>query len=185
MNTFLNLEPVRCSMSSSNCCFLTCIQISQKAGKVVWYSQTLKRIFQSLLWSTQSKALALLMKLKKILFMEFLFYIFQWMLAIWSLVPVPFLNPACTSGSSQFRCCWSPAWRILSITLLTCEVSAIGSILSILWHCLSLGLEWKLTFSSPVATAVFSKFVGILSAVLSQYHLLRFEIVQLEFHHLH
>ena len=27
--------------------------------------------------------------------------------------------------------------------------------LSILWYCLSLGLEWKLTFSSPVATAVF------------------------------
>ena len=27
--------------------------------------------------------------------------------------------------------------------------------LNILWHCLSLGLEWKLTFSSPVATAVF------------------------------
>ena len=25
-------------MSSSNCCFLTCIQISQKADKVVWYS---------------------------------------------------------------------------------------------------------------------------------------------------
>ena len=27
-----------CSMSSSNCCFLTCIQISQEAGQVVWYS---------------------------------------------------------------------------------------------------------------------------------------------------
>jgi hypothetical protein len=26
-------------MSSSNCCFLTCIQISQEAGQVVWYSQ--------------------------------------------------------------------------------------------------------------------------------------------------
>ena len=25
-------------MSSSNCCFLTCIQISQEAGKAVWYS---------------------------------------------------------------------------------------------------------------------------------------------------
>ena len=25
-------------MSSSNCCFLTCIQVSQEAGKVVWYS---------------------------------------------------------------------------------------------------------------------------------------------------
>ena len=45
------------------------------------------------------------------------------------------------------------------------------SSLSILWHCLSLGLEWKLTFSSPVATAEFSKFAGILSAALSQHHL--------------
>ena len=25
-------------MSSFNCCFLTCIQISQEAGQVVWYS---------------------------------------------------------------------------------------------------------------------------------------------------
>ena len=36
--------------------------------------------------------------------------------------------------------------------------------LNILWHCLSLGLEWKLTFSSPVAIAEFSKFAGILRA---------------------
>ena len=38
------------------------------------------------------------------------------MLAIWSLVPLPFLNPSCTSGSSQFTYCWRLAWRILSIT---------------------------------------------------------------------
>ena len=30
--------------------------------------------------------------------------------------------------------------------------------LNILWHCLSLGLEWKLTFYSPMATAEFSTF---------------------------
>ena len=36
------LEPVCCSMSSSSYCFLTCIQISQKAGQVVWYSHLLK-----------------------------------------------------------------------------------------------------------------------------------------------
>ena len=42
------------------------------------------------------------------------------------------------------------------------------SSLNILWHCLSLGLEWKLTFSSLVATGEFSKFAGILSAALSQ-----------------
>src|SRR5574337_1294904 len=38
MYSFSYLEPVYCSMSSSNSCFLTCIQISQEAGQVVWYS---------------------------------------------------------------------------------------------------------------------------------------------------
>ena len=38
MNSFSYLEPVCCSMSSSNCCFLTCIQISQESGQVVCYS---------------------------------------------------------------------------------------------------------------------------------------------------
>ena len=38
MYSFSYLEPDCCSMSSSNCCFLTCIQISQEAGWVVWYS---------------------------------------------------------------------------------------------------------------------------------------------------
>ena len=47
------------------------------------------------------------------------------MLAIWSLVSLPFLNPAWTSGSSQFMYCWSLVWRMLSITLLVCEMSAI------------------------------------------------------------
>ena len=40
--SFSDLEPVPCYMSSSNCCFLTCIQISQEAGKVLWYSHLLK-----------------------------------------------------------------------------------------------------------------------------------------------
>ena len=35
-----------CSMSSSNCWFLTCIQISQEAGQVVWYSHLLKNFPQ-------------------------------------------------------------------------------------------------------------------------------------------
>ena len=38
MYSFSYLEPVCCSMSRSTCCFLTCMQISQEAGKVVWYS---------------------------------------------------------------------------------------------------------------------------------------------------
>ena len=38
MYSFPNLEPACCSMSGSNCCFLTCIQISQESDKVVWSS---------------------------------------------------------------------------------------------------------------------------------------------------
>ena len=49
----------------------------------------------------------------------------QRMLAIWSLVPLHFLKREWTSGSSRFTYCWSLAWRILSITLLPCEMSAI------------------------------------------------------------
>ena len=35
------------------------------------------------------------------------FSMIQWMLTIWSLVPLPFLNPAWTSGSSWFKYYWS------------------------------------------------------------------------------
>ena len=42
MYSFPYLEPVWCSMSSSNCFFLTCIQVSQEAGQEVWYSHFLK-----------------------------------------------------------------------------------------------------------------------------------------------
>ena len=56
---------------------------------------------------------------------SFAFLMIQRMLAIWSVTPLPFLNPAWTSGSYQFMYCWSLTWRILSITLLACEMSAI------------------------------------------------------------
>ena len=71
------------------------------------------------------------------------FSMIQWMLATWSLVPLPFLKPAWTSGSSWFTYCWSLACRILSITLLACEMSTIVQQFE---H--SLGLEWKLTLGT-------------------------------------
>ena len=57
MYSFPYLESVCCSMSSSNCCFLTCIQISQEAGQVGWYSHPLKNFPQpSILCSYNSLA---------------------------------------------------------------------------------------------------------------------------------
>ena len=38
MYSFPNFEPVHCSISGSNSCFLTCLQVSQEAGKVACYS---------------------------------------------------------------------------------------------------------------------------------------------------
>ena len=52
------------------------------------------------------------------------FSMIQRMLAIWSLVPMPFLNPAWTSESSRFTYCWSLAWRILRVTLLAYAAAA-------------------------------------------------------------
>ena len=46
MYSFPNLEPVSCSMSGSNCCFLIHIEVSQETGKVVWYSHLLKNFPQ-------------------------------------------------------------------------------------------------------------------------------------------
>ena len=55
--SFPKFEPVCYSISGCNYCFLTCIQVSQETGKIVWYSHLLKN-FPQFLWSTHSKALA-------------------------------------------------------------------------------------------------------------------------------
>ena len=52
MYSFPNLEPVNCSMSGANCCFLICIQVSQEAVKVVWYSHLLKNFPQFIVIQT-------------------------------------------------------------------------------------------------------------------------------------
>ena len=44
--TFPNFEQVSCSMPSSNCHFLTYIQVSQETDKVIWYSHVFKNFPQ-------------------------------------------------------------------------------------------------------------------------------------------
>ena len=68
----------------------------------------------------------------------------QWMLAMWPLVPLNFLNSTCASGSSQFMYCWSLAWRVLSVTLLKVKWAQIyGTLktyLAFFWDCNENGL---------------------------------------------
>ena len=49
----------------------------------------------------------------------------QWMLATWSMVPLPFLTPPWTSWISQFMYWWSLAWRILNITSMWDECTCV------------------------------------------------------------
>ena len=90
------------SMSSSNCCFLTCIQISQEAGQMVQYSHLFKNFPQfAVIHSQWSRS-------RCFFWNSLAFSMIQQILAIWSLVPLPFLKLAWTSGSSWLTyCCGS------------------------------------------------------------------------------
>ena len=119
------LGPLHCSTSSSNCCFLTCIQISQEAGSVVWYSHLFQNFPQFVVIHTV-KGFGIVNKAEVDVFQEF-FCFFYDPTDVGNLVfgSSVFLNPSWTSVSSLFMYCWSLAWRILSITLLACEMIAI------------------------------------------------------------
>ena len=127
-----NLEPVCCFISSSNCCFLTCIQIFQEAGQVVWYSHLFQN-FPQLVVIYTVKDFGIVNKAKVGVFLEFSCFFYD-PTDVCSLISgsSDFLNPAWTSGSSQFTYCWSLTWRILSITLLVWEMSATGHSLKFL-----------------------------------------------------
>ena len=113
MYSFSNLEPVCCSTSSSNCCFLTCIQVSQEAGQVVWYPHLFQNFPQFIVIHTV-EGFYIVNKTEIDVFLE-LSCSFDDIadIAIWSLVPLSFLELSCSfddiadignliSGSSIF-----------------------------------------------------------------------------------
>ena len=117
-------QSIHFSMPGYNCCFLTCTQISQDAGMVNCYSH----LFPTVCCDLDSKSFTVVVSEAEVdvfFWNSLAFSMIQWMLAIQFPVPLPFLNPTCISRNSQFKYCWSLAWRILSITLLACEMSAL------------------------------------------------------------
>ena len=160
MYSFPNLEPGCCSLSDSNCCFLSCIQISQEISKVVWYSYLFKNFPYFVVMHTV-KGSSLVNEAD--VFLKFLCFFYD-----------PMHIDNLISGSSAFCKSNLYIWKFLVQILLKSSLKDFEHVkwvqfygnLNILWHCLSLGLEWKLTFSSLVATAEFSKFADSLSAAL-------------------
>ena len=125
MYSFSYFEPVCCSMSSSNCCFLTCIQISQEADQVVWCSHLFQNFPQFIVIHTV-KGFGIVNKAEIDAFLELSHFFYD---------PADVGN--LISGSSAFskttlnirkftvHVLLKPGWRILSITLLSCEMSTI------------------------------------------------------------
>ena len=109
MSSFPDLEIVCCSMSSSNYCFLSCIQISQEAGQVVWYSHFFESFPQFVVTHTV-KGFSVVNEAD--VFLE-LSCFFDDQTDVGDLIShsSAFLNPAWTSTSSGFMYCWSLTWR--------------------------------------------------------------------------
>ena len=80
MYSFSYLEPVWCSMYSSNCCFLTYIQISQEADQMVWYSHLFQDFPQFIVIHTV-KSFGIVNKAEIDVFLELL--LFKWYSGCW------------------------------------------------------------------------------------------------------
>ena len=96
---------------------------SQETGKVVCYSHLLKNFPQFVVIHTV-KGFCVVNKAEVDVFLDLSCFL-HGPTDVGNLIPLPFLNPAFTSGISWFTYCWSLTWRILSIALLACEMSTI------------------------------------------------------------
>ena len=123
--SFPNFEPVCSFISSSNCCSLSYIQVSQEIGKAVWYFHLFKNFSKFVVIHTV-KGFGVVNKAKIDVFLIFSCFFYD---------PADVGNllsgsSACSKSSLNIwkftvHVFWSLAWRILSITLLACEMSAI------------------------------------------------------------
>ena len=97
-------------MPTANSCFLTWIHVSQEAGKVVGYPHLFKNFPQFIVIHTV-KGFGIVNKAEVDVFHELL--LFRWSSGHWQfyLVPLPFLNVACPSGSSQFHMLLIPSLK--------------------------------------------------------------------------
>ena len=139
------------------------MQISQEAGQVVWYSYLFQNFPQFVVIHTV-KGFGIVNKAETDVFLE-LFCFFHDPADVGNLI----------SGSSAFSKSSLNIWMFMVHLLLKAGLENFEHYFAsvwdecncvVVWTFFSLGLEWKLTFSKPVATAEFSKFADMLSAAL-------------------
>ena len=122
MYSFPNFEAVCCSMSNSYCCFLTCIQVSQETGKVVYYSHVFKNFPQFVVIHTV-KGFSTPMKQRLRRFSGILL-IFIWSKRCWHLI----------SGSSAFLKSSMHIWKFSVHVLLKPSLNDFEHYLASMWN---------------------------------------------------
>ena len=186
MYSFSYLEPVCCSMSSSNCCFLTCIQISQEAGQVVWYSHLFQNFPQFIVIHTV-KGFGIIKKSEVDVFLELSFFSDD-LMDVGNLI----------SGSSAFSKSSLNIWKFTVHILLKPGLENFEHYSTSVWDEYNCAVvwgffgitflgDWNENWPFPVLWPLLS-FPNLLAYWVqhfSQHHLSGFEIAQLAFHHLH
>ena len=149
-----HLEPAHYSMSSSNYCFLICMQISQEEGKVVWYSHLFNNFPQ--LWFTV-KGFSVINEAKVDVFLEFscffydptdvVIFIFgssafcKSSLTIWKFSVHVLLKPSLEDFENYFASMWNDCncvviWKLFGIGMKTYLFQSCGHswVFQICWH---------------------------------------------------
>ena len=183
MYSFPSWEPFYCSMSGSNCCFLICIWSSQEAGQVVWYSHLFQN-FPQLVMIHTVKGFGMFNKEVDV-FLELSCFLND-----------PMNVGNLISGSSAFSKSSLNIWKFMVHVLLKPGLENFEHYFTRVWdECIYVVVwaffgiaflwNWNENWLFPVLWPLPSfPMCCILSAALSQRHLLGFEIAQLEFLHL-
>ena len=108
-------------MSSSNCYFLTCIQISQEPGQVVWYSHLFQNFPQFAVIQT-AKAFGIINKAEVDVFLEFLCFFYD-----------PVGDGNLISGSSAFSKSSLNIWKYMVHILLKPTLENFEHYFASLW----------------------------------------------------
>ena len=172
-------------MSGSNCCFLTCIQVLQEAGKVIWYFHFFKNFPQLVVIHTV-KGFHLVNEAEADVFLEFLCFFYdpadvgnlissssafsRSSLNIWKFLVHVLLKPSWKDFEHYFASLWNECncvvvWTIFSSAFLWDWHENWP--FPILWPLLSFHICWQIECSTFTASSF------------------RFEVAQLEFHHFH
>ena len=173
MYSFSYLETVCCSMYSSNCCFLTCIQVSQEAGQVVWYSSLLQN-FPQFIVIHKVKGLGIVNKAEIDVFLELSCFFddpvdvgnlipassafSKTSLNIWKLTVHILLNPGLENFEHYFASMWNKC---------NCVVVWAFFGIAFLWH-------WNENWPFPVLWPLLS-FPNLLAYWVQHFHSIIFQ----------